>query len=246
VALGVLELGLSRVEAAVEHLRRADDALQRVRLVDPGFLLTRPLLVEALARQGETAEAERLLDGYELTVDATGRQLGRALAARCRGLLAGDDGYEACFARAIALHPAGDRPFELARTQLALGERRRRARRRAAAREPLSAALATFERLGATLWAARARRELELSGTPAGTGAPEASAGTSAIDELTPQELRIALLVGRGLANRQIAGSLFVSTRTVEAHLRQIYRKLDLRSRTELARMIARAAPHLD
>lgn len=236
-ALALVELGAARVEPAIDHLTRADAALDRFGLTDPGFLAVRPLLVEALARAGEAEEAARLLDEYEERAERYGRRFAHASVAQLRGILADDGAYEGWFARALELHPPGAAtPFGRGRTLLALGSRRRRSRRRAAARAPLAEALAVFERMGAAPWAAQARHELEL----AGAGSEDApAAGASALDELTPQELRVAMLVGRGLSNRQVAGALFVSSRTVEAHLRQIYRKLDLRSRTELAGLVA-------
>ena len=237
-ALALVELGQVRLDAAIDHLTRADAALDRFKLTDPGFLAVRPLLIEALARAGEAEEAARLLDEYEERAERTGRRFARATVAQLRGVLADDGEYEELFARALALHEGTSTPFGRGRTLLALGVRRRRSRRRAAAREPLAEALAVFERMGAAPWAAQASHELELAGAGDGEETP-ATEGASALDELTPQELRVAMLVGRGLANRQVAGALFVSTRTVEAHLRQIYRKLDLRSRTELARLVA-------
>ena len=122
-------------------------------------------------------------------------------------------------------------PFERARTQLALGERLRRAKQRAEAREPLTAALDEFERLGARPWAERARTELRATGGPAaGRRAPAAA------DQLTPHELQIAVLVAQGMTNREAAAALFLSPKTIEYHLGQIYRKLDVRGRAQLAR----------
>jgi ATP/maltotriose-dependent transcriptional regulator MalT len=238
-ALATLELGYVRMEAAVEHLTRADTLVERMGITDPGFVFVRPMLVDALHRVGETGQAERLLAEYEERAEASGRLRAQAAAARCRGLLADDGEYEDWFARALELYDRIDDPIGRSATLLALGARRRRSRRRAASREPLQEALALFERVGAMPWAWQVRHELELAGAGTEEDALRLVAAGSALEELTPQELRVALLVGRGLANRQVAGELFVSTRTVEAHLRQIYRKLDLRSRTELARLVA-------
>ena len=115
--------------------------------------------------------------------------------------------------------------FDLARTLLTLGSVQRRARKRAAAREVLVRALSTFEELGAVLWADKARAELaRIAGrAPAGWG-------------LTPTEYRVAELVASGLTNREAAARLFLTQKTVEFHLRNVYRKLGVRSRTELAR----------
>jgi DNA-binding NarL/FixJ family response regulator len=121
-------------------------------------------------------------------------------------------------------------PFERARTELVWGERLRRDGRRVAAREHLASALAEFERVGASSWAGRASEELRASGQTVRRG-PAAIA-----DQLTPRELEIALQAATGLTNREISARLFLSPKTVELHLGRIYRKLGLRSRTELAR----------
>ena len=109
-----------------------------------------------------------------------------------------------------------------------LGSVQRRLRRRAAARATLQDALAGFEELGAELWAAKTRDEL------ARIGGRRSSPG-----ELTPSERRIAELVAEGKTNREVASILVVADRTVESALTQIYRKLDVRSRTELARKLS-------
>jgi DNA-binding NarL/FixJ family response regulator len=119
-------------------------------------------------------------------------------------------------------------PFDRARTLLALGTVQRRAKRRGDARTTLESALAVFEELGAALWAERARAEIARLG------------GRRARDrgELTGTEQQIAELAADGRSNREIAGELFVSERTVEANLTRAYRKLGVRSRTELARRL--------
>ena len=117
--------------------------------------------------------------------------------------------------------------------------RRRRSRRRAAAREPLAEALASSSAWAPRRGRRRRARELELAGRGRRRGRRGRPRRARRSTALTPQELHVALHVGRGLSNREVAGALFVSSRTVEAHLRQIYRKLDLRSRTELARLVA-------
>jgi DNA-binding NarL/FixJ family response regulator len=122
-------------------------------------------------------------------------------------------------------------PFELARTLLALGTVQRRARRRRDARESLDRAIATFDLLGARVWAERARGELARIGGRAASG-----------DGLTPSERRIAELVAEGMTNKEVAATLVVADRTVESALTQIYRKLDVRSRTELARKMSSPA----
>ncbi len=128
-------------------------------------------------------------------------------------------------------------PFERARTLLCSGEALRRNRRPVAAREPLNRALALFDGLGARPWAARASAELAASGVKDQrfTMAPTAA---MRLKELSPQELQVARIAARGQNNIEVAAALFVSRKTVEAHLTRVYRKLGIRSRTELARIL--------
>jgi DNA-binding CsgD family transcriptional regulator len=143
-----------------------------------------------------------------------------------------DDEFGDAFDEALSWHSRTTTPFELARTELCLGERLRRARKRADARAPLRAALETFESLGATPWADRARAEL------AATGETARRRDAYAAEELTPQELQVALVVANGATNKEAAATLFLSPKTIESHLSRIYRKLDVRSRTELVRRL--------
>src|SRR5438552_1374317 len=138
----------------------------------------------------------------------------------------------ATLSAAMSLHARTDMPFERARTELCYGERLRRARRRAEARDQLHAALETFERLGAGPWADRARNELRATGETV-------HRDRSASDELTLQELQVALKVSEGATNREAAAALFLSPKTIEAHLSRVYGKLGIRSRTELAHRFA-------
>ena len=114
---------------------------------------------------------------------------------------------------------------------LAWGMRLHRARRRIAARERLREAHAAFERLGAEPWAQRTLAELHAAGGRRARAVER--------DELTAQEVRVARAVARGATNREVAAELFLSPKTIEFHLRLIYRKLGVRSRTQLARLVA-------
>jgi DNA-binding CsgD family transcriptional regulator len=130
------------------------------------------------------------------------------------------------FQRALVQHERAAVPFEHARTLLELGAAQRRARRRREARATLTDALNTFDSLGAVPWARRTTDELaRISGRRPGSPG------------LTATERRIAALVADGRTNKEVAAALFLSPRTVEAYLRQVYRKLGVRSRTELARI---------
>jgi DNA-binding CsgD family transcriptional regulator len=191
-----------------------------------------PDVVEALLGTGDLDGAREVQAWLEERGHAQRRPWTIATATRCRGLIAAAEGRLddalADLEAALAAHDAVPQPFDRARTLLVLGATQRRAKRRAQARTSLKAALAVFEELGATLWAHRARAEIaRLGGRPAGDR-----------DELTETERRIAELAASGRSNREIASELFVSERTVEANLTRAYRKLGVRSRTELARRL--------
>jgi DNA-binding CsgD family transcriptional regulator len=152
-----------------------------------------------------------------------------ARAARCRALLAGPDEADAHYEESLRHHDEGRRPFERARTEFAYGEFLRRAGRRVAARAHLRRALTTFDDLGARPWSDRARQELRASGESIRRQGP------SAPPKLTAQELQVAKLVTRGLSNREVAAQLFISPRTVDFHLRNVFTKLGVSSRGQLA-----------
>ena len=119
----------------------------------------------------------------------------------------------------------------MGRSLLAFGARLHRERQRAKAREQLRAALDVFDRLGAAPWSARAAAELRAAGARRRRGADA--------DDLTAQEERVALALASGATSRQVAAELFLSPKTIEFHLTQVYRKLGIRSRAELATAVA-------
>jgi DNA-binding CsgD family transcriptional regulator len=233
-ALGLLELGLGRPHESAVHLELLERQVAERGLREPGVVQWQPDLVEALVRGGRESDALRALDDLERAAGLSERAWALAAAARCRGLLAADNAFEAEFEVALELHSATPTPFERARTELCLGERLRRARRRADAREPLLAALDAFDRLGAAPWADRARGELQACGETMHRAAPVG------LEELTPQELQVALIVARGASNKEAGAALFLSPKTIETHLGRVYRKLGVRTRTELAALLAR------
>jgi DNA-binding CsgD family transcriptional regulator len=188
-----------------------------------------PELVEAYLRLGQREAAAAEAEEYALAAAAKGQPWALARAARSRGLVADDDAFASCFEDALAQHARTLDLFETARTQLAYGGRLRRARQRVRAREHLRAAHATFDRLGAATWAEAASAEL------AATGETARRRDATTLDELTPQELQIALLLAEGKTTREAAAAVFLSPKTVEYHLRHVYRKLGIRSREELA-----------
>jgi DNA-binding CsgD family transcriptional regulator len=137
------------------------------------------------------------------------------------------------FARALDLHAHTPDTFELARTRLCYGERLRRAKHRTRAREQLRGAFEAFSDLGAAPWAELARLELQATGETA------RRRDASALDALTPQELRIAMVLAEGRTTREAAAQLFLSPKTIEYHLRSAYRKLGICSRDKLAKALA-------
>jgi DNA-binding CsgD family transcriptional regulator len=223
-ALLVLELGLGRPDAALTHAR----ALPKAAGVDWDALDR----IEAAVRAGDTEAARAWLDEFEPWARSSRALWGEAVALHCRALLAADAAEaERRFEAALAAHDRAGRPFERARTELAFGECLRRARRRADARTHLRGALERVEALGAALWAERARTELRATGESARKRDP------STLDQLTAQEVQIAQLVSEGRTNRDVAGQLFLSPRTIDYHLRNVFRKLEIASRNELARI---------
>ncbi len=223
---GLLELGVGRLDDASATLAEASAVAEHMAVFD-GDVLPEPDLVETLVRLGRVDEARAALEAWVARGVPSQLRLGEALAARCRGLLADDDGFAAAFSQAIEGHEALEDSFGEARTRLCLGERLRRKGLRVDARRELHAALETFERLEAAPWVERARSELRASGE-------RLRRREEARDELTPQELQVVLQVAEGKANKEVAAALFLSPKTVEFHLTRIYRKLDVSSRAEV------------
>ena len=154
-----------------------------------------------------------------------------AVVAYGRALASDGAAAEAYFRAALEHQAAAGRPFEAARTHLAYGEFLRRARRRIDAREHLRAALSTFEDVGARPWAERARQELRASGESA------RKRDESTATNLTAQERQVARFVAEGRSNREVAAQLFLSPRTIDFHLRNVFVKTGVTSRGELARL---------
>jgi DNA-binding CsgD family transcriptional regulator len=229
-ALAMLELGRGRWAEALEHFAVVADPRPDIgdRFVAKGAL---PDRIEAAVRAHRMTEAREALSALEEW--APQATLPWPLLSRlssCRALLA--DGEEAIAHFEDALRLAADGlPFDLARVQLLYGEHLRRERRRVDARVQLREALEGFERLRAKPWAERARMELRASGETA------RRRDASTIDQLTPQELQIARFVAEGLSNKEVAAQLFLSPRTIDYHLRNVFAKLGIKSRTQLARV---------
>ncbi|MBM7489057.1 DNA-binding CsgD family transcriptional regulator [Micromonospora luteifusca] len=195
-------------------------------------VMATPYLVEAAAHLAHRPAATAALAVFDRWASSTASPLRRALSARCHALLAPRGGAEAerDFQTALRLHPAEAGTFERARTELLFGQELRRSRRPRDARTHLHQAREMFSLLGVACWAEQATTELRAAGES--VGPPDLPAARL----LTGQQLRIAELVVEGATNREIAARMFLSTRTVDHHLRNVFHRLGIRSRTELAR----------
>ena len=227
--LGFVEFSLRQQRGRGGSVLHPMERFLTGRAGDPGLRerIHLPEAIEALIALDRRIEAEELLRAWEDTGRRFDRPRIRATAARCRALLAAAEGdLDAAIAHAEAAlehHRDLPVPFERARTLIVLGTLHRRAKHKAAARAALEEAVAVLDGIGVPLWAERARAELGRIG------------GRAAADGLTPTEQRVADLVAEGRSNKEVAGELFVSVRTVEANLTRVYAKLGIRSRSELA-----------
>jgi DNA-binding CsgD family transcriptional regulator len=199
-------------------------------------MLAVPCFVEAAVLAGRPAGAAVAVGEFRMWAASTTDPLAPAQLARCRALLAPPEEAAACYEEALAHHDRAGGDFERGRTLLLYGQWLRRRRRTREARGPLRDALVAFEHCGARGWAERAQGELRAAGE-AVTG----DTGSGPLDRLTPQQRRIAHHVAEGATNREVALRLSVSTRTVDHHLRNVFALLQVRSRTELARLLERS-----
>lgn len=228
-ALGAVELAAGDPAAAAGYSVQAWELAHAGRLESPARFPVLPDAVEALMAVGDRDQAARLASEQRRIAEALGRPWVLALAARCDACVAAgwgdEDGAISCFERAAREHAKQERPLDRARTLLAYGSVLRRQRRKRAAREALEQALSTFQAAQAGLWAAKTRGELGRIG-----GRRAAPSGG-----LSATESEVARLVASGRTNNEVAETLHISARTVEWNLSKLYRKLGVRSRTELA-----------
>ena len=228
--LGLVARARDDREEAARLLRFAEQRAAEFEWHEPSVRWWTSDWFELLLEDGSLDEAERLLDTWEADALRVDRPYVLAQAIRCRALLVaarGDlEAADALLLEALDAHDAVGDPLGRARTLLALGTIRRRARRRRAARDVLEAAGALFHELGAAGFAELVRRELAQVG------------GRVRQPGLTAAEIRVAELVAAGGTNREVAAALFLTERTVASHLTHIYAKLGVRSRTELARTL--------
>jgi DNA-binding CsgD family transcriptional regulator len=225
--LGFVALSLDDYQAAHHHLGHIAEASAAVGLGEPSVIKFLPDEIEALTALGDVDLARSFTGQLETQGRSLGRRWAQAVGARCRAHLTAVDGdlegaRTAC-EQALSHHEQLAMPFELARTLLVKGMIERRGKSKSAARASFGQALGIFEFLGAPLWADKTRRELsKITVRAAARG-------------LTETEHRIAALVARGQTNREVAAAMFVTENTVQTHVRHIFRKLGVRSRTELA-----------
>ena len=227
-AKSVLYNGLGRHEAA-------RDAAWEAFAPDPigyGSWLV-PELAEAASRTGDRALLECALEWLSERTRVISSAWASGIEARVRALLSEGEVADGLYGQSI-MHLSGARVrLELARTHLLYGEWLRRERRRIDARKHLRIALEAFTSMGAEAFARRAERELLATGERA------RKRTVDTLDQLTPQETQIARLAASGDTNREIAAQLFISPSTVEYHLRKVFRKLDVKSRTQLAKQLS-------
>jgi DNA-binding CsgD family transcriptional regulator len=227
-ALALLDLADGRPDDAADRLAPLRTRLVSAGVAEPGAIPFAADEVEALVGAGRLVAAEQAIAWLEERGRALDRASALAACWRGRGLLAAaaeGEGAVAAFERAVVEHARVAMPFPHARTLLLLGVAQRRAKRKRAARATLEEARQMFDALGAAPWSRRAAEELaRISGRrPAEPG-------------LTATERRVAELVAEGRTNKEVAAILFLSPRTVESHLRRVFQKLGVRTRTELAR----------
>jgi DNA-binding CsgD family transcriptional regulator len=236
LALGVLHLSVDEPASALAELRPAMEEKRATGIKEPGLMCGFPEHVEAAIACDELEEAREVLDFVEEHAVRLDRAWALGCCARGRALLASAQGdeaeAEAAFARAYEQHarrPQQLPTYEHARTLLLHGSILRRRQQKRRARNALEQSLEIFERLGAAVYAERARSELARIGGRA----------VAAGDELSETERRIADLVAQGRSNKEVATALSLSPKTVEWNLSKVYAKLGIRSRTELARRLS-------
>jgi DNA-binding NarL/FixJ family response regulator len=231
-AAGLAALLLREPERAASSLYAVWEHTEREGVEDPGAFPVAGDLVEALAEVGRFETARAVIRRLADLATAQEHPWGLATAARSAAvvtLAAGhDDSAAADLARVVAAYRALGLDFDAARTLLVLGRAQRRHKKRAAARQSLEEARSAFEQLGCPGWARTAAAELDRV-----SGRRAATAGS-----LSPGEQRVAELAVSGLSNKEIAAQLYLSVYTVEAYLSQVYTKLGIRSRAQLARRL--------
>ncbi|KJC65049.1 LuxR family transcriptional regulator [Agreia bicolorata] len=226
-ALGRLELGLGNPDVALDTMLGLTDS-QSGHAHPLTALFAAPDIVEAAMRSGRPGIAQRALADFETWAVGGGHWVA-AVAPRLRALLSEEKSAIGAYESALHAAAEADLPFEEARVRLLFGEHLRRGRQRTRAREQLRDAIVVFDAIGAAPWAHRARAELAASGE---TARPRDGGSGKA---LTERERQIATLAAGGASNHEVASRFFLSRKTVEYHLHQVYQKLGIGSRAALA-----------
>ena len=230
LATAILSNGLGRYERALASARRAAGEMPHLFL--SGLAL--PELIEAAVRSGRAELAHDALEHLVDVTTAAGTAWALGIQARSRALLSEGEVADGFYLEAVDLLGRTRMRPELARAHLLYGEWLRRQKRRADARRHLREAHEHLSEMGMEAFAERARRELTATGETARTR----SVATTL--DLTPQETQIAQLAGEGCTNREIGAQLFISAHTVEYHLKKVFTKMDVTSRTQLRESLAR------
>ncbi|MGA8014306.1 MAG: helix-turn-helix transcriptional regulator, partial [Candidatus Dormiibacterota bacterium] len=221
------EVGAGRSRDALAYLTQLGTMHERLGIGDPD-IDPAPDLAEVSLRLGDRESATQAAARFHQAAAAKGQPFALARAERAKGMVAADSEFDSHYRIALEQHARTRDSFEAARTRLSYGERLRRARRRREARLQLSSALDIFTRLGASPWVQRTLVEMGATGEHATRGTPAVH------HRLTPQEMQIALALAEGLTTREAAAKLYLSPKTIEYHLRNVYDKLEIRSREEL------------
>jgi DNA-binding NarL/FixJ family response regulator len=231
----ILFNGLARYDRALASAQRAIEESPRHHVTP--WALTE--LIEAAVRTNRPDVAASAIEGVMAATASCDTDWGRGMRARCRALVSEGDGADRLHREAIARLARTRRRPELARAHLLYGEWLRRGNRRLDAREPLRTAHEMFVTIGMEAFAERARQELQATGEKVRKRTVETR------DDLTAQERQIAALARDGLSNPEIGARLFLSPRTVEWHLRNVFTKLGIRSRRELRDALDDSDAHL-
>ena len=231
---GRLRIARGDTSAGIADLLACGERQQRWGAHNPSVIPWRSMAAEAMLSLERVDEARRLADDEVALAQRAGAPRALGMALRVAGVAHQD---RALLERSVALLEGGPSPLELARARVALGALLRRSGSRTEARELLLPALDAADRMRAEPLAAEAREELLA------TGARPRRARLSGRDALTASELRVSSRAAGGMSNREIAQSLFVTVKTVETHLRNAYRKLEISSRKELSGALERDQP---
>jgi len=229
---GCLLLAQGRTREGLKDLLEVTERAKHVGFKNP-WLPTGAVAAIALASAGEAQAARASAESYRRSAERWGTSRVKGIALHCQGIVEGGEPGTELLREAVAMLRRSPARLELARALTDLGAALRRANSRAEARGPLREALDMARQEGALAVARRAHDELEATGERL---RPRLASG---LESLTPSERRVAAMAAEGKSNRAIAQELFLTVKTIEAHLSSAYRKLDIGSRSELPEALA-------